>query len=187
MDRDWSILSVEVKTKRTTDVMNLADDLAIDEGNINEAFINQPALYAWWATVAAQARAISDHSKLDVERQEDYIKKTLMGELDTKVRQELDMNGEKITESKVEKAIYASEEYKAANEELFALKEKYLNDSETAITLEIARDSMNQRKDALISLGAQLRNESDNSDLSIRKQAAKDIVGSSKTRKSIKK
>lgn len=187
MDRDWSILNVEVKTKRTKDVMNLADDLFIDEDNINESFINQPALYAWWATVAAQARAIADHTKLDVERQEEYIKKTLMGELDTKVRQELDMNGEKITESKVTNAIYASDEYKEATEELFTLKEKYLNDSETAITLEIARDAMNQRKDALISLGAQLRNESDNSDLSIRKQAAKDIVAGSKSRKAIKK
>lgn len=175
-EHDWDILKVEVKTRNNQNVMNLADDLKIDEDNINEAFINQPALYAWWATVAAQARAIADKTKLEVERQEDYIRKTLTGELDAEVRQQLEMDGEKITESKVTNGIYQHDLYKEETEKLYELKEKYLKDNENAVLLEIGRDSMNQRKDALISLGANMRNSLENTELTIKKQEAREVI-----------
>ena len=182
-ERDWNILSVEVKTKNQVDTMNLADDLLIDEANINESFCNQPSLFAWWATVAAQARAIADKVKLEVEKQDDYIRKTLTGELDVEVRQQLELNGEKVTETKVTNSIFTHKKYKAEVEKLYELKEKYLEANSNAVVLEIGRDSMNQRKDALISLGAQVRNDANNLDLSLKKEQAAKVIKASKARK----
>lgn len=181
-DRDWEILSVEVKTKKSTTSMNLAEDLVIDEYNLNEAFMNQPALFAWWATVAAQARAIADKAKLAVEEQEDYLKKRLIGELDTEVRQQLEMDGEKITETKVTNGIYCHERYVEESKKLYELKEKYLECNANAVTLEIGRDAMNQRKDTLISLGANMRNDINNLDLNIKKEQAKAIIAGKKSK-----
>lgn len=177
--RDWSILTVELSTNQGTATMDLAKDLAINIDNLNEDFCNQPSLYAWWATVACQARAISDKYKLKVEQKEEYIKKTLVGELDLEVRRNLEMDGEKVTEAKVTNGIYSHPRYQEALQELYTIKEEYLDANSKAVTLEVARDAMNQRKDALISLGAQLRNEYNNSELSIKKQQVKSILAKS--------
>lgn len=182
-DRDMEIFKIEVRTKKSKDVLNLAEDLRIDEYNLNEAFCNQPSLYAYWATVASQARALADRAKLEVDKHEDYMRKTLVGILDVEVRRELEMNGEKVTESKVTNEIYCHEDYLAAQTQLYELKEKYLDANETAVTLEIARDAMNQRKDALISLGAQMRNDASNLELTIKKQQAKEVISKSKQSK----
>lgn len=177
--RDMKILEINVKTKSFEDTMDLAEDLKVDSANINQAFCDQPAKYAWWATVATQAKALADRKKMEVERKEDYIRKTLIGELDVEVRQELEMNGEKVTETKVTNAIYCHDRYKEEVAELYELKSEYLKLTEQLATLEVAKEAMNQRKDMLISLGAQLRQEGGNIDVSLRQfsEKASSIVG----------
>lgn len=172
-ERDYSILSIEVKTRTSTTQMDLAEDLKIDSVDINQAFCDQPAIYAYWATVAAQAKALYDRKKLAVDKKEDYIKKTLVGELDTEVRMELEMNGEKVTETKVTNGIYVHSRYKEEIAELYEMKEELLELQAQVTTLEIAKDAMNQRKDMLISLGAQLRQEGGNVDITIKQMANK--------------
>ena len=178
--RDMEILEISVKTKKSENTVDLAEDLKIDSANINEAFCEQPAKYAWWATVAAQAKALVDRKKLEVDRKDDFIRKTLIGELDAEVRQELEMNGEKVTETKVTNSIYCHPRYKEEIGELYALKSELNALQQNLTTLEIAKESMNQRKDMLISLGAQLRQEGNNVDLSLRQMSdkANGVVGS---------
>lgn len=166
-DRDWSVLEVRVHTRNADQVLNLGEDLAIDYSDINQSFIDQPAKFAWWATVCAQARAIYEHSKEQVERYEDFIKQQLIGELDAKMRTKIELDGGKVTESKVEKAIYASDEYKAAIEQLNDMRDSMLKAQENYSILYAARQAMDQRKDMLISLGAQLRQEVNNTSLSL--------------------
>lgn len=180
--RDMGILEISVKTKKSENTVDLAEDLRIDSANINEAFCEQPAKYAWWATVAAQAKALVDRKKLEVDRKDDYIRKTLIGELDVEVRQELEMNGEKVTETKVTNNIYCHPRYKEETDELYELKSELNTLQQNLTTLEIAKESMNQRKDMLISLGAQLRQEGSNIDLSIKQasEKASSIVGKKK-------
>lgn len=182
--KDMEILEIRVKTKKADRIVDLAEDLKIDSANINEAFCNQPALYAWWATVAAQAKALADRKRLEVDRQEEYLKKTLMGELDAEVRQELEMNGEKITESKVLNGIYVHPSYKEELATLYSLRDELQELQEQCTTLDTAREALNQRKDMLISLGAQLRQEGNNVDLSIKQMAdkAKGVIGSKRTK-----
>ena len=146
----------------------LGDDLAIDPGDINQSFIDQPGKFAWWAVMAAKARA--------AEKQDDFIRKTLVGTLDSKVRQELELDGEKITESKVTSGIYKHADYVAAVDEYNKLREQWVQANEDASVLEAARDAMYQRKDMLISLGANMRMDMSNVELSMKKQQVADTI-----------
>lgn len=152
----------------TDELANFEDDLHIDGNDINQAYCDQPALYAYWATLATKAKNLYERKKFEVEKQENYIKKTLIGELDSKVRMNLEMDGEKITESRVANCIYIDSEYVLAVDEYNKLKEELLDLQSSLSVLEVARESMNQRKDMLISLGAQLRQESNNSEVYIK-------------------
>lgn len=185
MERTWEILNIEVKTRVAIDRINLAEDLKIDSANINEAFCEQPAKFAYWATVAAQAKALVDRKKAEVDKLESYMKKTLVGELDAEVRREMEISGERITEAKVTNGIYAHEKYQEAQIQLDVLKDELLGLQEDLAVLDIGRDSMNQRKDMLISLGAQLRQESDNADLTMKtmkKKVASEVITKSRRR-----
>ena len=169
--RNWEILNIEVRTKMSTDELNLSEDLKIDVHDINKEFCEQPALYAYWATVATQAKSLYEKKKLEVEKKDDYIRKTLVGTLDVTVRQELEMNGEKITEQKVLNGIYSSSEYRDEMANLYELKEELLELQSQLSVL-----------DMLISLGAQLRQEGNNLDLTINQMSSKasEIVGKRK-------
>ena len=138
--RDMEILNFTVKTKNSENDVSLSEDLKIQSADINEAFCEQPAKFAWWATVAAQAKALVDRKKHEVERQEEYIKKTLIGELDAEVRMELEMNGEKVTETKVTNGIYVNKRYKEEVQKLYELKDELLELQEKWVLLDIAKD-----------------------------------------------
>ena len=75
MEERFSILNIEVKTQSSTHQVNLGEDLLIEPEHMNEAFIEQPAKFAYWATVALQAKSLVDKKKLEVDKQEDYLKK----------------------------------------------------------------------------------------------------------------
>lgn len=182
--RDWSILEIEVTTKLGTYEGDLRADLMIDVEDLTSSYLDQPGKFAWWATLSAQARAIAERKKSDWEARKDYINKTLMGELDAEVRDELTDIGEKITEKKVENAIYTHPKYQAAIVELKELRDEFLRASEQAQLLEVARESMDQRKDMLISIGAQLRAEGSNTELAIRKREAQEVLDKSRNKRS---
>lgn len=178
MERDMSILSLTVKTKNSENTVDLGEDLKINSTDINQDFCEQPAKFAWWATVAVQAQALVDRKKMEVDRQDEYIRKTLIGELDADVRMELEMNGEKATETKVTNRIYVHDRYKEEVKKLYDLKDELLDLQVQSATLNAAKEAMIQRKDALISLGAQLRTEGVNSsDLSIKAAQAVEVIG----------
>ncbi len=183
IERDWSILDITVKTKMSTNRIDLYEDLKITPETLNQDFCDQPAKYAYWATVAAQAKALVDRKKLEIEKQDDYLKKTLTGELDSVVREQLEMNGEKVTETKVTSGINTHELYKAEREKLNSLKDELLELQENATILDIATQSMNQRKDALISLGAQLRTEGNNTELSIKTASANETISKNRSKR----
>lgn len=181
MDRDMSILELNVKTKTSENTVDLGQDLKINSADINQDFCDQPAKFAWWATVAVQAQALADRKKMEVDKQDEYIRKTLIGELDSEVRMEMEINGEKATETKVTNRIYVHEKYTKEVKKLYELKDELLELQHQSAVLQVAKEAMIQRKDALISLGAQLRTEGNNStDLSIKAAQASEIVGSGK-------
>ena len=148
-------LPLELEVQGTK--VNLEADLAISTENINQAFMEQSAKFAYWATLAAQAKSLVEQKKLEVDKQDDYMRKTLIGELDSKVREDLDNEGIKITESKVQARIYASPQYKVEAETLSRLKQELVELQKQLYLMDVAKESMEQRKDMLVSLGAMIR------------------------------
>lgn len=161
-NKDLSILEVTVKLPQNSYDLDLAKDSQIDVNNLNQGFIEQPTIFAWYATLAALAKSKVTRLKREVEKQDDYIKKTLIGTLDSKVRKQLEINGEKVTETKVTNAIYADVEYISNIQKLNGLKDELTDAEENSAILDVARETMIQRKDMLISLGAQVRSDCDN-------------------------
>lgn len=179
--RDLSLLEITVKTHLSEDTIDLAKDLdlGLSVGDLNQAFCDQPAMYAFWATAAAQAKDLLDRKETQVKRQEDYLRKNLVGILDEDVRSQIEMDGGKATESRVERAIYAHPRYQAAQEELYNLQDEVMELRSQYSLLLAAKEAVNQRKDMLISLGAQYRAEGNNIDVYLKEKAAEVIRGSS--------
>lgn len=181
--RDWSILSIQVNTDLGEYGGDLKEDLDIDIDDLTSSFMDQPGKFAWWAVLASQARAIARRRQNEFENYKDYINKTLQSKLDQEVREMLEMDGEKITESKVEKMIFGHKEYKEAQEKLKDLKYQHIEAEADANLLESARYAMEQRKDMLISLGAHLRADGSNTELALKKKEAKQVISSSRSKK----
>lgn len=179
-ERDTSFLELDVNMSGKHYKQDLAEDLKINVDDINESYIDQPSKFAWWAVLAAQARARADKLKSSVDKQDEHIRKTLMGELDAKVREELELDGEKVTEGKVTNGIYKHPRYVEEMAKLHALRDEFVEANEDASILGAAKDAMNQRKEMLISLGAQLRTDMSNVELDMKKKQAADIISAKK-------
>ncbi len=153
------------KTKVTVDLdldgvnfqRTLSDDLPINGADINGEFMEQSELYAWWATVSELARDKVARTKYQLER--------IYALKDHEVRLELTAAKAKVTEKVVENAVITSEEYQTTMLELMSCKKQL------GLTL-AGKEALIQRKDMLISLGANMRVEG-GGNLHILKQAAK--------------
>jgi hypothetical protein len=135
----------------------LVDDLAIDGADINGEFMNQSELFAWWATVSELAKDKVNRIKFQLDR--------IYALKDHAVRLELTANKAKITEKVVENAVISSKEYQECMLELLESKKQYG-------LLQVGKEALTQRKDMLISLGANMRTEG-GGNLHILKEAAK--------------
>lgn len=176
MNRDTEFMNLTVELSGKTYHQDLSEDLKINSLDINESYIDQPSKFAWWAVLAAQARAKADKLKSCIDKQDEYIRKILTGELDAEVRKSLELDGEKITESKVSNGIYSNDRYKEEMEILHNLRDEFVKANEDASILEAAKEAMDQRKEMLISLGAQLRTDMSNTELTMKKKQAATII-----------
>lgn len=155
-ERERAVQNVETLIQSQAD---LGDDLKFTPEDINTAYMEQPAKFAYWAVVAAQAKSAMDKKKLEVERQDEFMKKALIGELDRAVRRNLELEGERITEAKVTNNIYAHPRYREEQAKLYALQDELAELQSQYGLLYAAKDAMTHRKDMLVSMGAQLRQE----------------------------
>lgn len=147
---------------------NLEADLKFSPEYINDAYTDQSAKYAYWSVMSVQAKAAMDKKKWEVERQEEYLRKALMGKLDLEVRHNLADMGERVTEAKVTNNIYAHPLYLEAQAKLYSLQDELAELQRQYGLLYAAKDAMNHRKDMLVSLGAQLRQDSENEPMAVR-------------------
>jgi len=135
--------SVELKGKRFEG--DLASDLKIDKVNLSDEFTKQASVYAWWATLSALAQEKYQHKRLE--------RKIVEAELDKEKRLTLGAeNNRRVTEKVVEREVHLDPRWrKAYEEEIEAAKE--------AAILSGATEALRQRKDMLVALGLQLREE----------------------------
>lgn len=156
------LLNVTIKT-RSGEVVSydVGEELAIDKADLNEHFMRQPGKYAWWATLAETAKSQRDSLEASLDKAE--------AEADYNVRLKLELDGVKVTEPAVKQGIKKDAGY------LEAL-EKYNQAKKSAGILSQVVKAFDQRLEALISLGAQLRKEGDNADVTSLKEKARGVT-----------
>lgn len=136
---------------------SLQDELHIDEADLNQEFVEQPARFAWWAVLAKLAEGRRDRLKVSLETEYAW--------LDKKIRQKKMDEGKKATEKSIEMEIKSDPGYQKLTAEFLQAKEQ-------AGVLQVAASAFEQKKDMLISLGAKMRKELDG-EISILKRKEK--------------
>ena len=139
-----SVLKISVTIGNTLFERDFDKDLEISRTTLNDDCITQPSLFAWYAILSEQAKDERDRAKENISVTE--------AELDMQIRKEMEDAGEKVTEGKVEKAIKRHEGYREA-------VEIYLSAAHVYGVLYAAQSAVSHRKEMLITLVANMRNE----------------------------
>jgi hypothetical protein len=139
----------------------LAEDVLINQGALHVDFIEHPQKFTKWATL--YELALDKEIRLKNELQRMYAK------VDFVVREEAAASAVKMTEKKVENSVVTHPKY-------LEVLEEYHDAKLQSGLLKAARDAMIHRRDMLIQLGATYRAEGQ-SDISIREQTAREVVG----------
>lgn len=159
---NFDILSVTVKLSNgKLQKFNVKEELAIDKYALNDEFVNQPGKYMWWAAMAETAKYQKDVAEAKLERAE--------AQADYNARLKLELDGQKVTETLVKHQIKLDEEYQKALED-------YQQAKKVAQMFDKIVKAFDQRLDALISLGANIRNEGNNVEVTMLKEQAKQIT-----------
>lgn len=143
------------------DFVSPTEHMAISEKTLNQSLLNQASNFCFWASVHAKIRSMQEIKKTELENFSDYLRKVLKAQLYDKCRTQLELDGEKITESKLENAIYSNAKYHAAIEELKAIQGEMAELNEELYMVRAVYDAMSMRKDLLITLSANLRSQYD--------------------------
>lgn len=126
------------------DAADLEKDLAISQASMNDSMANQASLYAKWARIGSNASRLRDRAKLQIELVE--------ARLDAEIRQDAADAGRKITEKTIESQVKATDEWQAA-------MNNWINAKANAAMADDAREALKQKRDMLIQIGADLRQE----------------------------
>lgn len=130
--------------KTFIDEVRLQEDLSFSTNNLSMAMTRQAALFAHYARLAAEATYQADRAKQQVELVE--------AELDQTIRDTLTTAGTKFTEAMVKSMIIKDGSYQAAQSRAFEAKA-------IAKMVGTAAESFDHRKDMLIQVGADSREE----------------------------
>ena len=140
--RDFNGLEVNFETARITYTANLDEDTQIDQMDLDTEFAEQPRKFAWWAMVCELAKDRVQVLKTQLER--------LYAQIDYKVRMEAVTAKAKLTEKMVENTVITNADYVKSQKE-------YLTARKDHAMLSRGVEALAQRKEMLISLGANAR------------------------------
>jgi hypothetical protein len=137
-----SIIKANNNIGNFSDERKLLDDLEIKD--INTGILDQSGTFAWWAALAAAAKRRADESKENV--------RIVEARKSQEVRNRISGEGGKSTEGVINAEVMASIEYEEA-------VSRKIRDYYNYDLLEVAVESMRHRKDCLIALAANSRQE----------------------------
>ncbi len=135
----------------------LYTDLIIDDNDLDDEFMEQPRKFAWWAAVEALAKDLYEVKKMELKR--------LYAITDANARAEGKASRTKKTEKMVENEVLTNQEYQIAENALAEIRKQYN-------LAHAGKEAFEQRKEMLISLGANYRAEV-SADPTIMKERAK--------------
>lgn len=136
-DREMEISVVTANGKKHT--YEVSEVLAIDESDLMSEFSNQPGTYAWWGAILENERHALDEAKDNL--------RSVEGEVDGIVRNNLKNSDTKITESLVSRMIPGELKYQKA-QALINKRRRNVG------VLNRIVEALHQRKDLLMMLGS---------------------------------
>lgn len=134
---------------------NYQEELKIDDRKINEELREQPARFVFWARMAALQRFLYEKKKDELARHTAHVANLY--------RSDMSKKGERVTEAMLETATRLDVRWCELNEAVHRARLKF-------DLLMSVRDAFLQRKDLLMSLSANMREEMD-TDLHVLKKA----------------
>lgn len=146
-------LTIDMGTEEPEEVTLDLDVFIPINDNLSEEFSRQPSLYAYLAMLAAQTEALYQAAKTETER--------VKARADKNVREEALEDNEKITEPAVAKRIILKDSVQEAEEDEANYRFQHL-------MMKAIVTAMEQRAQMLISLGAHLRAEADQTGMLIK-------------------
>jgi len=150
-------LDVQVTINGISYSSSLEDDIKIDPSDLDAEFVEQSRKYAWWAILSEMAKDLVSKQKYDLD--------ILYAQLDHEKRSQALVAKVKLTEKMVENEVITDKRYQAKMKEYLESKRQYG-------VLQAGREAFTQRKEMLISLGANYRAEG-NADPVILQEMAK--------------
>lgn len=139
-----AVMKLEIKLRRSGLKVNLKKELSITRDNIDIQMMQQPAKFAWYATLYAYAKG-------KYATQERYLK-VLRAKLYRKYKKEGIKGYAKITDGLIYATIDTNKKYQASEKELLDTKLQ-------VDLLKAAVDAFIQRKELMQSIGSNLREE----------------------------
>lgn len=155
-------LDVEVTFNGITYQSSLEEDITINPSDLDSEFVEQSRKYAWWAILSEVAK--------DLMGQKKYQMELLYAKLDHEKRTAAMTNKVKLTEKMVENEVITDPRYQKMMAEFLSIKKDYG-------VLLAGKEAFTQRKEMLISLGANYRAEG-NADPVILQEVAKQKAAS---------
>lgn len=152
----YSVLNIRVTnldfgTIRVTDAngetvtYNLKEELAVNNFNVREEFLKQPAKYSYWTALLEQLRLYQETYELQAEKRK--------AELYEPSRQQLILSGiAKPTKDQIDAQVMLDDEY-------YKLRQDVVNMEFTVRQVQYVVKAFEQRKDMLIQYGADLRRD----------------------------
>lgn len=160
------IVSFEIKIGDSQFKNNLREDLNIDRTNLDEEFMTQHEKFAYYSTLHEMAKHNENQCKRELE--------ILYAQVDFEVRQQAQEAGIKMTETMIKNQAITDERYQKKHLE-------YLESKKLAGILGVARESFSQRKEMLISIGANARTGS--SSMRVLEDKAKETIAKKSDRR----
>lgn len=140
----------QLEREHTFDINELC---LIDDTDVSGEFMRQPALYAYFATLQANAEKRLLDAKANTKKEYALA--------DLAAREELSLNSQKYTESVISAMIQADERY------VNAVSEENLAEYDAKLLKAICY-ALEQRANMLISLGSQIRHEANMTGMSVK-------------------
>lgn len=148
---DIRVTNLDFGTLRVTDAngetitYNLKDELAVNNFNVREEFLKQPAKYSYWTSLLEQLRLYQEMFELKAEKRKSVLYEPS--------RQALILEGiAKPTKDQIEARIMLDDEY-------YKLKTDVVNTAFNVRQLQYVVKAFEQRKDMLVQYGADLRRD----------------------------
>jgi len=144
MSRNFAGLEVQTEIGGVEYNATLEEDIEIDPSDLDAEFVEQPRKFAWWAMVCELAKDQLARRKYDMEK--------LYAKVDADKRMDAVKNKVKKTERMIENEVITDKRYQQA-------MLKFLDAKKQHGILYAGKQAFEQRKEMLISLGANYRAE----------------------------